>query len=101
MVAEEGNTAIAAITAGLGVPASKDVQISGPPRAHCTSSVYITGMSSEALVKRLHVGGITPNITTDHLKARFQSFGKVQTVDELAPDALGASTSYYIPRSCS
>ena len=48
-------------------------------------------MSSEVLVKRLHVGGITPNITIDHLKARFNAFGTVRTVDELAPDALGSS----------
>jgi hypothetical protein len=48
-------------------------------------------MSSEVLVKRLHVGGITPNITTAHLRDRFKSFGTVRTVDELALDALGAS----------
>jgi hypothetical protein len=46
-------------------------------------------MSGETVTKRLHVGGITPNITTQHLKDRFASFGKVQTVDELAPDGLG------------
>ena len=48
-------------------------------------------MSGESVTKRLHVGGITQNITTQHLKDRFASFGKVHEVDELAPDAFGKS----------
>ena len=48
-------------------------------------------MASESVVKRLHVGGITPNITATHLKDRFKSFGTVRDVDELSPDALGMS----------
>lgn len=52
--------------------------------------------SSESITKRLHVGGITPNITTTHLKDRFKSFGTVRTVDELAPDALGTFHQYTV-----
>jgi hypothetical protein len=48
-------------------------------------------MASDTITKRLHVGGITPNITTTHLKDRFSIFGMVSEIEELQPDALGTS----------
>jgi hypothetical protein len=48
-------------------------------------------MSSDIITKRLHVAGITPNITTSHLSDRFSIFGKVRDVEELQPNALGVS----------
>ncbi|OCF44079.1 hypothetical protein I317_02032 [Kwoniella heveanensis CBS 569] len=41
------------------------------------------------VTKRLHIGGLTPAITTTHIKDRFASFGKVSEVEEMQPDALG------------
>lgn len=41
------------------------------------------------VTKRLHIGGLTPNITTTHLRDRFKIFGQVDEVEELQPDALG------------
>ena len=38
---------------------------------------------------RLHISGLTPQITPADLKERFQRFGNVQTVDAVGPDALG------------
>jgi hypothetical protein len=46
-------------------------------------------MSTGTIIKRLHVGGITPNITTQHIADRFKSFGKVTSVEDLAEDGLG------------
>jgi hypothetical protein len=43
----------------------------------------------ETVTKRLHIGGLTPNITSTHLKDRFKIFGQVDEVEELQPDALG------------
>jgi hypothetical protein len=42
-------------------------------------------------VVRLHVGGLTPNITPEHLLQRFKIFGQVDEVETLAPDGLGMS----------
>jgi hypothetical protein len=47
----------------------------------------------ETVTKRLHIGGITPSITADHLRDRFRSFGTVQEVEEMGIDALGESSS--------
>ncbi|WVW82063.1 hypothetical protein I302_104068 [Kwoniella bestiolae CBS 10118] len=44
---------------------------------------------SDTITKRLYVGGITPAITTTHIKERFSSFGVVSNIEELGPDALG------------
>ncbi|WVQ93632.1 hypothetical protein IAU59_000708 [Kwoniella sp. CBS 9459] len=41
------------------------------------------------VTKRLHIGGLTPAITTTHIKDRFASFGTVRDVEEMQPDALG------------
>ncbi|WWC86018.1 uncharacterized protein L201_000889 [Kwoniella dendrophila CBS 6074] len=46
-------------------------------------------MVDAVVTKRLHVGGLTPAITTAHIKERFSSFGTVSDVEELGPDALG------------
>lgn len=46
---------------------------------------------AETLTQRLHVGGLTPSITVDHLRDRFRSFGAVLDVEELGIDALGES----------
>lgn len=45
--------------------------------------------SAEIITKRLHIGGLKPEITTIHLKDRFSIFGTVKDVEELQPDALG------------
>jgi hypothetical protein len=50
-------------------------------------------MSSETVTKRLHVGGITPNITATHIKERFSIFGIVTDIEELKPNALGSPLS--------
>lgn len=44
---------------------------------------------TETVTKRLHIGGLTPNITPTHLKDRFEIFGQVDEVEQLQPDALG------------
>jgi hypothetical protein len=46
---------------------------------------------AETLMTRLHIGGLTPLITPDHLRDRFRSFGTVLDVETLGPDALGES----------
>jgi hypothetical protein len=38
---------------------------------------------------RLHISGLTPQISPADLKERFQRFGDVQKVDAVGPDALG------------
>ena len=43
----------------------------------------------ELVTKRIHVGGLTPNITTQHIRDRFKSFGTVMDVEELMPDVHG------------
>lgn len=56
----------------------------------CISTLATTTMASTDIVtKRIHVGGLTPNITTSHIKDRFKSFGNVLEVEELKADALG------------
>ncbi len=47
-------------------------------------------MAATVQVKRLHIGGLTPNITPEHLEARFKIFGQVDGVETLGPDGLGA-----------
>lgn len=44
---------------------------------------------ADTVTKRLHIGGITPSITTDHIRDRFRSFGTVHDVEEMGLDALG------------
>lgn len=46
-------------------------------------------MSADAVTRRLHIGGLTPSITPDHLRDRFKSFGTVTDVEQLGLDALG------------
>ncbi|WWC58359.1 uncharacterized protein I303_100899 [Kwoniella dejecticola CBS 10117] len=46
-------------------------------------------MVDPTMTKRLHVGGLTPAITAQHIKERFSSFGTVTNVEELKPDAFG------------
>ncbi|OCF59395.1 hypothetical protein L486_02060 [Kwoniella mangroviensis CBS 10435] len=46
-------------------------------------------MVDATITKRLHVGGLTPAITTQHIKERFSSFGVVSEIEELGVDALG------------
>lgn len=41
------------------------------------------------VVHRLHVSGLTPTITHDHLRDRFRSFGTVLNLDAPGPDAFG------------
>ncbi|ORY29773.1 hypothetical protein BCR39DRAFT_598585 [Naematelia encephala] len=41
------------------------------------------------ITKRLHVGGLTPDITTEHIRDRFKSFGTIENVEDMQPDALG------------
>jgi hypothetical protein len=45
--------------------------------------------SPDIVTKRIHVGGLTPSITTAHIKDRFKSFGNVLDVEEMKADALG------------
>ncbi|KAL1735049.1 hypothetical protein EV714DRAFT_280673 [Schizophyllum commune] len=46
---------------------------------------------SETTVKRIHISGITPNISHDDLKQRLSTFAKVSALDGLgAKDSLGA-----------
>jgi len=45
----------------------------------------------DTVTTRLHIGGLTPQITPDHLRDRFKSFGNVKDVETLADDALGES----------
>lgn len=47
---------------------------------------------ADLLTQRLHVGGITPSITVDHLRDRFRSFGTVLNVEELGVDPLGETS---------
>lgn len=42
---------------------------------------------------RLHISGLTPQISPADLKERFQRFGDVQKVDAVGPDALGKLSS--------
>ncbi|ORX35300.1 hypothetical protein BD324DRAFT_632243 [Kockovaella imperatae] len=44
---------------------------------------------AETVQKRLHVAGLIPSITPEHLKDRFKSFGTVNSVEWPGPDALG------------
>ena len=48
--------------------------------------------AAEEKTVRLHVGGLTPNITQEHLLHRFKIFGQVDEVETLAPDGLGMSS---------
>lgn len=43
----------------------------------------------DTVTKRLHIGGLTPTITPEHLRDRFRSFGKVLDVEEMGLNALG------------
>lgn len=40
-------------------------------------------MSDASLTKRLHISGLTPNISQDDLTSRFSSFGTVRALDGL------------------
>lgn len=50
-----------------------------------------SSLAQGPIVKRLHVSGLIPTITSDHLKDRFNSFGQVECVDELGLDGNGMS----------
>ena len=43
------------------------------------------------VIKRLHVGNLTPSITPTHIRDRFASFGRVIEIEQLGNDALGMS----------
>lgn len=43
----------------------------------------------DTVTKRLHIGGLTPTITLEHLRDRFKSFGTVLEVEETGLNALG------------
>lgn len=47
----------------------------------------------QSLVKRIHVGGLTDKITANHLKDRFNSFGKVLDIDPIGLNAMGEHMS--------
>lgn len=51
-----------------------------------SSTAPTTAVATE---HRLHISGLTPQITPADLKERFQRFGNVETVDTVRPDALG------------
>lgn len=46
-------------------------------------------MPADVVVKRLHVGGLTDQITTKDLAERFARYGKVDAVEAPGPDGLG------------
>lgn len=50
---------------------------------------HVSMASSDIVTKRIHLGGLTPNITPAHIKDRFKSFGNVLDVEELGVDGLG------------
>ncbi len=43
----------------------------------------------DPITKRVHVGGLIPSITAEHLRDRFRSFGTVTAVEEMGLNALG------------
>ncbi|KAK6176824.1 hypothetical protein SNE40_015052 [Patella caerulea] len=45
------------------------------------SELEIESESVKNSLKRIHIGGLTPNITKKELKEKFSSFGKVQDVE--------------------
>lgn len=49
-------------------------------------STDATAMPTE---HRLHISGLTPQISPADLKERFQRYGNVHSVDTVGPDALG------------
>ena len=56
--------------------------------------VFITLMM-DAVVKRLHVSGLTPQISYEDLKKRFSTFGNVSALDGFGKlDALGQPRPY-------
>lgn len=48
---------------------------------------------ADTITKRIHVGGLVPNITVEHLRDRFRSFGTVLAVEEMGLNALGGTPS--------
>jgi hypothetical protein len=47
--------------------------------------------TATATEHRLHISGLTPQISPADLKERFQRYGNVEAVDTVGPDALGRS----------
>lgn len=77
----------------------RDTNFDGVQAIHCISQTvkypaYESMTGAETITKRLHIGGLKPEITTVHLKDRFSIFGTVKDVEELQPDALGMSRVY-------
>lgn len=48
--------------------------------------------TTTATEHRLHISGLTPQISPADLKERFQRYGNVEAVDTVGPDALGGSS---------
>lgn len=69
----------------------KDIDFyqSMPMSIHPTIYLLYTMITPETVIKRIHVGGLTPSITPAHIKDRFKSFGNVLDVEDLKADALG------------
>lgn len=51
-------------------------------------------MSETTVVKRLHISGLTPQITQDHLRDRFKSFGTVLDLEVPGPNAFGEPRAF-------
>lgn len=51
-------------------------------------------MSEPTVVKRLHISGLTPQITQDHLRDRFKSFGTVLGLEVPGPNAFGEPRAF-------
>lgn len=51
-------------------------------------------MSEPTVVKRLHISGLTPQITQDHLRDRFKSFGTVLDLEVPGPNAFGEPRAF-------
>ena len=57
------------------------------------STIMLSG--SEVVTKRLHVSGLTPQISAADLTLRFSSFGKVKALDGLGKlDGVGQPRPY-------
>ncbi|EKD01730.1 hypothetical protein A1Q2_03967 [Trichosporon asahii var. asahii CBS 8904] len=51
-------------------------------------------MNEPTVVKRLHISGLTPQITQDHLRDRFKSFGTVLDLEVPGPNAFGEPRAF-------
>lgn len=51
-------------------------------------------MGEPTITRRLHIAGLTAQVTSSHVKDRLGSFGKVSEVEDVAVDALGQSNPW-------